>query len=258
MRISLGTTACVVLTAAGLLAADLPYSGKWKLNVAKSDFGQTTVTYEQMTGGEVKFSADGVSYTFKADGKESPTPWGTTAAWKSLDANTWETINRANAKVVGTDTLKLSADGKSLTVNSKNMKANGESSDDTVVFQRVSGGQGLAGKWKTANLKVSSPGILEVAEKGADRLTLTYVDLKGVCDAKLDGKDYPASGPMSPSGWTCALARSGDRAFELVWKKDGKPLYKSTFSAGADAKTLTETGGAVATTEKIKAVYDRQ
>lgn len=258
MRTLFGTAAVVALIAATLLAADLPYSGKWKLNAAKSDFGEMTVTYEQMAGGEMKFTADALSYTFKADGKEYPTPWGTTAAWKSVDATTWEATNRANAKVIGTDTVKLSADGKTLTVNSKNVKATGGTSDSAVVLQRVSGGPGLAGKWKTANVKASSPGVLEVAAKGADGLTLTYVDQNGVCDAKLDGKDHPAAGPMWPSGWTCAVSRNGERAFDVTWKKDGKPLYKSTFTASADGKTLTETGGAAGTTEKIKAVFDRQ
>ena len=50
-------------------AADAPYAGKWKMNVAKSNFGDMTVTYEQMAGGEMKATADGQSYTFKTDGK---------------------------------------------------------------------------------------------------------------------------------------------------------------------------------------------
>ena len=49
-------------------AADAPYAGSWKMNVAKSDFGDTTVTYEQMSGGEMKATMDGQSYTFKTDG----------------------------------------------------------------------------------------------------------------------------------------------------------------------------------------------
>ena len=71
----------------------------------------------------MKLTADGQSYTFKTDGKEYPTPWGNSAAWKALDANTWEVTNKANAKVVGTATLKLAADGKTLTVDGKNIKA---------------------------------------------------------------------------------------------------------------------------------------
>ena len=58
------------MTAACLIAADLPYAGKWKLNPSKSDFGDTTVTYEQAPAGEMKATMDGQSYTFKTDGKE--------------------------------------------------------------------------------------------------------------------------------------------------------------------------------------------
>ena len=80
-------------------AADAPYAGKWKMNVAKSNFGDTTVTYEQMPGGEMKTTADGQSYTFKTDGKDTMTPWGVTVAWKAIDANTWEMTEKTNGKV---------------------------------------------------------------------------------------------------------------------------------------------------------------
>ena len=46
--------------ACGLVAAaDAPYMGKWKMNVVKSDFGDTSVTYEQQSGGEMKVTMDG-------------------------------------------------------------------------------------------------------------------------------------------------------------------------------------------------------
>ena len=66
------------MCACGLAAAaDAPYMGKWKMNVAKSNFGDTTMTYDQMPGGEMKVTMDGQSYTFKTDGKDNTTPWGT-------------------------------------------------------------------------------------------------------------------------------------------------------------------------------------
>lgn len=241
-----------------LLAADVPYVGKWKLSPAKSDFGETTVTYEQSAAGEIKVVADGLSFTFKADGKEYPTPWGTMTAWKSIDAHTWETTDKTNDKVTGTSVVKLSADGKMLTVDTKTVKATGGSSNDSMTYQRVSDGTGLSGKWKTRNVKSSSPGVLDIASNGADGLTLKFADQGGVCDAKFDGKDYPATGSLWPSGWTCMVAKAGANGFELTWKKDGKTMYKSAITVSADGKTLTEAGGAVSTTEKIKAVYDRQ
>jgi hypothetical protein len=98
-----------------------------------SDFGETTVTYERMAGGQMKLTADGQSYTFKTDGKDHPTPWGSSTEWKALDPSTWEVTNKANAKVVSTATLKLAADGETLTVDAKNIKATGATSTLTDV-----------------------------------------------------------------------------------------------------------------------------
>jgi len=92
-------------------ATDPPYAGKWKMNIAKSDFGDTTVTYEQMSGGEMKATIDGQSYTFKTDGRDNMTPWGMTVAWKAVDANTWQMTEKTNGKVT---TLIVSAGGKTL------------------------------------------------------------------------------------------------------------------------------------------------
>lgn len=239
-------------------AADAPYAGKWKMNVAKSNFGDTTVTYEQVSGGEIKTTMDNQSYTFKTDGQDTMTPWGVTVAWKAAGANTWETTEKTNGKVTSTGTLKLSPDGKMLTAEAKRVKADGGTFTDSLSFQRVSGGPGLMGTWRTKNLKTSSPETLILTQKGGDGLTISLGNAGGVCDAKLDGKDYPATGPVWPSGWTCAVAKNGQRGFDLTWRKDGKDMYKSSLLVSANGKTLTETGSAVGINEKIKVVYDRQ
>ena len=258
MRTALRNAALAALATAGFSAAEPPYAGKWKLNPAKSDFGQLTVLYEPVADGAFKVTIDGLSYTFKADGKDTPNPWGGTTAWKSIGPTSWESVNRANGKLLGTDTVRLSTDGKTLVVDSKVMKVTGEASSDRMTFRRVSGGPGLAGKWQASKVNSSAPGTVEIAAKGTDGLILRFVDQNGVCDAKLDGKDFPATGPMLPAGWTCALSKNGDRAFDVSWKKDGKPMYRSTFTASSDGKTLTETSSAAGTTEKVKIVYDRQ
>jgi hypothetical protein len=262
MRVSIRSIALLLvlvgLSATALMAGDPPYAGSWKLNPAKSDFGETTVTYEEIGGGEMKFTADGQSYTFKADGKDYPTPWGSSSAWKAIGTNAWEVTSKTNDKVVSTATMSLAADGKTLTVDAKNVKATGETSNDSAVYQRLSGGPGLGGKWKTKNLKIGSPGTLTITPSGSDGLMLTFVEEKGTCSAKFDGKDHPATGPIWPSGWTCVIAKNGATALDVTWKKDGKAMYKDTFTPSADGKTLTDLSGAVATTEKVKAVYDRQ
>src|SRR5436305_14324368 len=111
----------------------------------------------------MKATAAGQSYTFKADGKDYPTPWGGMESLKAKDANTWEVIDKANGKVLATSTMTLSADAKTLTMDSKRLKASGESSDDSAVYQRVSGGPGLAGTSKTKNWKSSTTRVTELA-----------------------------------------------------------------------------------------------
>ena len=54
------------------------------------------------------------------------------------------------------------------------------------------------------------------------------------------------------------MTKAGGRSLDLMIKKDAKPFFKVSYTVAADGKTMTETGGAVATGEKIKIVYDRQ
>lgn len=248
----------LVLCAAGALAAaDLPYAGKWKLNPARSDFGQLTVTYEQLAGGEMKVTAEGQSYTFKDDGAEYPTPWGSTASYKKIDNETWQTVEKVNGKELATGTMKLSTDHRILNVDMKVHKADGTTSDQTMVYNKVSGGAGLAGKWKTKNVKIASPGVVEISASGSDGLVVKFVDEGGTCDMKFDGKDYAATGTMWPSGWTCAVAKKGTRAFAMTWKKDTKVMFQGTFTVSGDGKTLTELETMAGSPEKVKAVYEK-
>ena len=238
--------------------AALPYAGKWKINLAQSDFGETTVTIAQTGSGQMQYTADGQSYTFRMDGNDYPALFGQTAAWKQINKTTWETNIKLNEKVVSTTTSKLSADGATLTMEVTGPKPGGGSFDDTIVLQRVSGGPGLPGKWKTKNVKISAPPIIEIAASGQDGLTLSIADFQATCEAKFDGKDYPFTGPTIPAGMTLAIQKAGPLSFEMTQKQNGKALYQDTLAVSADGKTLTDTGSAVGVSEKYTAVYDRQ
>jgi hypothetical protein len=254
----------IILFASGTVSAqsdktaDLPYAGKWKLNFAKSDFGETTIAFTKEASGQMQFTTMGQSYTFQVDGKDYPALFGRTAAWKQIDANTWEVTIKQDGKLIVTETTKLSADGKALTVNASGPKPAGGTFEETVLYERISGGPGLEGKWKTKNIKGSAPTVLELAPSGSDGLTIRIPDFQINCEAKFDGKDYPATGPTVPPGLTIAITKSGPRSFDMTEKKDGKEIIKLSFAVSADGKALTETGGAVGTSEKFKAVYDRQ
>ena len=61
MRVSVRLTILILVLSVTAWAADPPFVGKWKLNVTKSDFGESTVTYEQGANGEIKQISDGQS-----------------------------------------------------------------------------------------------------------------------------------------------------------------------------------------------------
>jgi len=237
------------------MAAEPPYAGKWKVNLAKSDFGQTTITFESLPGGEWQTTSFGITYKFKMDGNDYPDGMGGMAAWKAVDANTWELVAKANGKVTETDTFKLGADGKTLTDSGKAMKADGGSIDSTTVYERASGGPSLAGKWKTKKVSGGS-GMMEMTASGTDGLTFKDPDMGMTCDAKLDDKDYPCSGPMMPAGFTVAMRKAG-KSLEIAVKKDGKLFFKATYTVSADGKSMTESGAPVTGGDKFKIVFDR-
>ena len=171
-------TRLILLFAAALgiaMAADLPFIGKWKLNPAKSQFAGTTMAIEQLPSGEMQMTAQGQSYKFKIDGKEYPAYWGMTAAWKQVDPNTWETIYKQGAMTT-TSITKISADGRTMTADTKGKKPNGEDFQESATSERVSGGPGLAGKWKSTEVQVSTENW-EIGPNGDDGLTMKIVGL---------------------------------------------------------------------------------
>jgi hypothetical protein len=257
---SRNATSCLIalLMATGLAAAENPFAGTWKLNPAKSKFTGDTMKFERTSSGEIHWSGAGLAYTFKIDGKEYPGPVGDLVAWKQVDEHTWETTYRLKGTLVSTDTSTLSPDGKTMTIISKGTKPNGQSFQNTSVYERTSGESGLVGTWKSKEVKISSPGTLKLTPAGDDGIVWEFVDFKATCNAKFDGKDYPCTGPTAPAGISVALKRTGPRSYDWTEKLNGKLLFTGTVTVSQDGRTLTNVGKPVAVNEPITEVYERQ
>ena len=132
----------------------------------------------------------------------------------------------------------------------KGTKPNGKPFDTTTVFERVSGGPGLAGKWRTKNARSNSPNIMEVAASGADGLLIKFPDMHTAIDAQFDRKEYPVTGPAVPANFAMTIQRAGSNGFEMTETQNGKVFYKYSCSVSSDSKTLTEIGGALGINEK--------
>jgi hypothetical protein len=152
----------------------------------------------------------------------------------------------------------LSADGKTLTVAASGPRPAGGTFEQTTVYERMSGGPGLAGKWKTKNVQISAPTVVELRPSASDGLMISIPDFKVSADVKFDGKDHAVTGAGAPPGLTMAIQKSGPRSFQMTEKQNGKPIFQMTFTVSADGKTLTEEGAPVGVNEKFRAVYERQ
>jgi hypothetical protein len=252
------------MNAALLLSAALvfqgtqsPFVGTWKLNPSQSHFSGTTVTYEQLPSGAMRSTENGQSYEFKTDGQAYPAVFGDTVTWKAVSASSWEVTHQRNTPL-GADAIVVSSDGKTMTVNSTGTLPDGSSFNDTTAFERVSGGPGLAGKWKSTKVTISSPTVMEFSPYQGDGITWTIAAIHGSVSMKFDGKDNPVEAPTAPANLTLAATAAGPRSFVLVEKIGDQVVYRGTYTLSADGRTLTAVGGAEGTGETTTAVYDRQ
>jgi len=259
MRIRLATALGVVLVLCGsLAAAENPFAGTWKLNPAKSKLTGDTMKFAKAESGAIRWSGSGLSYTFKMDGKEYKGPFGETVVWKQIDETTWQSTTTEKGTLLSTDTSKLSADGKTLTVVSKGTKPSGETFEDTAVYERISGDKGLLGGWRDKQVKVGAPSTLEIASSGKDGLLFKSVDYKWSSDAQFDGNDYPVTGPTMPEHIAITLKHTGPHSFEMVMKQNGKALFRESYRASQDGRTLTVAGSAIAVNEPYTEVFEKQ
>ena len=128
--------------------------GTWKLNAAKSTFSPgpapkvMSVTYSAVGADGMKIVVEVTPATGAAqhwemtahyDGKEYPVkgnPNADMVSVKRVDDLTGESTFKKAGKVTATNTRKLSADGKTLTVTSKGVTEDGKPRTDVQVFEK--------------------------------------------------------------------------------------------------------------------------
>jgi hypothetical protein len=149
--LAVGVVALTVLAAA---QSKDPFVGTWKLNVAKSKYSPgpaprtITSTYEA-AGKGYKVSvrnepASGpvqeYSYTSNLDGTDSKytgnNPNADTVAVTRINANTLEAVNKKGGKVTTTQRNVVSADGKTRTMTTTGVDAQGQKLNNVAVFEK--------------------------------------------------------------------------------------------------------------------------
>jgi len=254
-------TALLVLPALSAVAADNPWVGTWKLDLAKSKFTGDTFTYSKTPAGLYHFT-DGsvVGYDFAIDGKDYPTAFGRSTAWTATADNAWTTVYSFNGKQIGTGKVAVSYDGKELTFNDTTTKPDGSESHDVSVYKRLTGGPtGLVGKWVSTSVNISAPNTYVVSSPSDGVIHWEISEYKETVEGKTDGSDLPITGPTVPQGLTLSIKVLGPKKLTYTVKISGKETGTSVQTVSGDGKTLTDVSWSPGKeSEKSTAVYTKQ
>jgi len=148
------TVAAIGILTVAAFAADSPFIGTWKLNVAKSKFSPTGPSFKSATvrteadGAGLKSTVEGIdgagqpiNYVASAtlDGKP-----GTVTGSATMDSVSLKKINdrtvtgtaMKGGKTVYTDRRTVSKDGKTITIKRSGVGPNGKAYHSTIVVEK--------------------------------------------------------------------------------------------------------------------------
>ena len=106
------------------------------------------------------------------------------------------------------------------------------------IYQRIGGGSGFAGDWRSIRETMNSPFPLQVKAFQGDGLSIITVLEKKTQNVKFDGKDYPNEGPGGGQGATSSAQRVDERTLAITDKVNGKVTDTERIGLSADPKNL--------------------
>jgi hypothetical protein len=248
------------LTSLSAVASDNPFASTWKLDLLKSHFTGDTFTYTTAANGMMHYT-DGstTSFDFGIDGKEYPTADGRTATWTPDGDHAWKSVIKFNGKVLATSRRELSADGKTLTIVSTGTRPDGSPFKEELVYTRVTGTSGLAGKWRNTKYNQDEPDSLIIAFPTPDTVRWEIPAYKETITGKTDGSDLPITGPNMPKTLTVSIKMDSSHKLSYTVKREGKPFIYGIDTISSDGKTLTDVSWTAGKeSEKQTGIYIKQ
>jgi len=253
------TLVLLAASAGAASAADSPFAGTWKLDVDKSKLAGDTFSYTATASGFQYSNGGTLKYDFATDGKDYAVIPGRTVSWTKSGDNTWDSVYKdGHGTVVSKVHRVLSADGKSMTVVSTNYHADGTTSEEKDLRERVSGGPGLAGTWKEVKVSRSSDTVV-ISIPAAGRVKYEIPRQKAMMEGPVDGSPSPLQGPNVPDGVTVAFKQLSPDKLAWTYASRGNVLQKGVDTVSSDGRTLSSVSWVPGKeSEKTTEVYDKQ
>ena len=221
------------------LLADDPFVGKWKLNLAKSKLTGQVMEIKEVPGKGYEFKEDEHTDVIFADGLDHPTHFGDTMSITQKKSDTWAITWKREGKVVMDTVWKVSKDSRTLTYTATGMRPNGQRFSNQMTARRMGGDSGLAGRWESTDVKLSSPREIYIEMWGSDGQVITFPGRKEVIRMKFDGKEYADEGPTVVEGATSSGRRIDERTIETTEKIKNRLIETAKATISADGNTQT-------------------
>jgi hypothetical protein len=238
----------VVLTFLALLAVQLlnagestSFDGVWKLNLEKSRISPYNLSIEKVEGGKIRFG----DLLAVLNATEPPAPEDKTNVVfvASSDSETCKVTFLKNGKLVSITTF--SSHGDKAVSKLKFRETEGKTFEQTTKFERVSGGPGFLGEWRSSDAAEDLPKTLKIAGGPSSGISLEFSEEHVSFTGMFDGKDYPMKPPNSEVMQMMSFERVGDKAFRTSRKLQGGEVFSTdVFTLSEDGTILTDTKAA--------------
>lgn len=230
--------AAMALAATSCLAAGSSWDGTWKLNQAKSKLTGDTMVLEDKGNGLIHVSGGAIVFDFACDGKPYRSFADRTLTCTGSQAAGWEHITKAGDKVLSKSHWALSPDGKTITVNGKEWRPDGSTSEYHETWRRGSGTSGLIGKWVDVKADEGSDSMV-IALKG-DWIKIYSPAYRSTLEGKMDGSALVLKGPSEPEGFSISIKSDGPNKLHYTVNYKGKMVSEEVQTLSADGKTIAE------------------
>lgn len=226
-----------VATAAGGIGA---LAGTWKADLSTIQIDSKPDAF-LLKDGKFTCSTCTPPLEVAADGAMHPVtgrPYADALSVKIVDDHTVARASQKGGKETGSSTMKVSPDGKTLTVSWKDSSTpnsapvTGEFTEMRVA-DAPAGAHAVSGSWKANKVSnVSEDALTETYSVDGDTVTMKSAGQSYT--AKLGGPEVPMQGDIG--GTTVSVAKVGDNGLRETFHRDGKVVSETTSTLDGNGK----------------------
>ena len=240
-------------------AADDHFAGKWKLDSSKSEFPADTMKVKFVGANKYTFVfSEPNAETVAIDGTDQPGISGTTISVTAQGLREWEVVRKRKGSMVLRAIWTLSEDSETLRDLFMEYLPDGSVFTVDYRYLRKAGKSGFAGTWQSTSEIFVTAYEIQIRPYQGDGFSFADPVAGIDKDLKLDGKDYPNSGPSANPDMQSSAGRISDHRLEMTDKLKGRVRSKDEFELSPDHQTLTETQRLPGQVKPIILVFKRE